>query len=183
MLKKSLLTSCKNSFCHSTALKYPFPVAMAVLLKLYNKLSPLPMGKSIFSILFSMKAPYFLTIFPHVEDLKRGHAVISIKQKWIMQNHIKTVHAIAVCNLIEMAMGLMVSASIPDSLRWLPKGMDVRYLKKSEGKLTATTTVNPETIFNLESYPGDVSIPVEVRNESGTIVTSADVSEDCLRFS
>jgi hypothetical protein len=31
-----------------------------------------------------------------------------MKQRWSVQNHIKTVHAIAVCNLVEMAMGLVV---------------------------------------------------------------------------
>lgn len=46
-------------------------------------------------------------------------------QRWSVQNHIKTVHAIAVCNLIEMTMGLIAEATIPSHLRWLPMGMDV----------------------------------------------------------
>jgi hypothetical protein len=43
-------------------------------------------------------------------------------QRWSVQNHIKTVHAIAVCNLVEMSMGLVAEASIPAHLRWLPMG-------------------------------------------------------------
>lgn len=49
-------------------------------------------------------------------------ASVTMKQRWGVQNHIKTVHAIAVCNLVEMAMGLVAEASIPDHLRWLPMG-------------------------------------------------------------
>lgn len=37
-----------------------------------------------------------------------GVSEVSMKHRWSVQNHIKTVHAIAVCNLVEMAMGLIV---------------------------------------------------------------------------
>jgi hypothetical protein len=76
-----------------------------------------------------------------------------MKQRWSVQNHIKTVHAIAVCNLVEMNMGLVAEATIPDNLRWIPKGMDVQYLKKATGKLIATTDVDPLKIFELRQYP------------------------------
>lgn len=99
-----------------------------------------------------------------------------MKQRWGVQNHIATVHAIAVCNLIEMTMGIVAECTIPSHLRWLPKGMDVNYLKKATGTLTASSTVDPATIFELEKYPGDVSIPVVVKNVEGVTVTSADVS-------
>ena len=89
-------------------------------LGLYQKCSQYPFGKLIFSKLFSLWAPYFRTINAQVEDLKPGYVQISMKQRWAVQNHIKTVHAIAVCNLVEMAMGLQAEVSIPDHLRWLP---------------------------------------------------------------
>ena len=72
------------------------------LLEVYNKCAKLPFGKSIFSLAFCLKAPYFLTIKPAVEELRKGYAKISMQHRWSVQNHIKTVHAIAVCNLVEM---------------------------------------------------------------------------------
>lgn len=99
-----------------------------------------------------------------------------MKQRWGVQNHIKTVHAIAVCNLVEMAMGLVAEASIPKHLRWLPMGMDVNYLKKATGKLTATSEIDAATFFNLDKYPGQVQVPVDVKNEEGVVVSSAKVS-------
>ena len=98
-----------------------------------------------------------------------------MNQRWYVQNHIKTVHAIAVCNLVEMTMGIIAEATIPKDLRWLPMGMNVDYLKKATGKLTATSQIDPETFFKLEKYPGEVKVPVEVKNAEGVLVTKADV--------
>ena len=102
-------------------------------------------------------------------------ASVSMKQRWSVQNHIKTVHAIAVCNLVEMTMGLTAEASIPAHLRWLPMGMDVRYLKKAAGSLTATCAIDPATFFILGKYPGEVQMPVEVKNADGLLITDAMV--------
>jgi len=98
-----------------------------------------------------------------------------MKQRWGVQNHIKTVHAIAVCNLVEMTMGLVAEASIPQDLRWLPMGMDVAYVKKATGRLTATSQLDPATFFSLPAYPGEVRVPVDVKNAEGVTVTTAQV--------
>lgn len=102
-------------------------------------------------------------------------ASVSLNQSWYLQNHIKTVHAIAVCNLVEMAMGLVAEATIPSHLRWLPMGMDVTYKKKATGRLTAISTIDPDTFFKLDKYPGMVKVPVTVTNSEGVEVTAAEV--------
>jgi hypothetical protein len=110
-----------------------------------------------------------------------------MKQRFRVENHIKTVHAIAVCNLVEMAMGLVAEATIPNHLRWLPMGMDVNYKKKATGQLTATTTIDPASFFTLEKYPGMVKVPVIVSNAEGVEVTTAEVCKQempsfCVSF-
>mmetsp|Transcript_21183 Transcript_21183/g.50117 ORF Transcript_21183/g.50117 Transcript_21183/m.50117 type:complete len:162 (+) Transcript_21183:39-524(+) len=142
-------------------------------LSLYRKCAPYPMGKQAFSLMFCMKAPYFWSIRPLVEDLKPGRAVVSMRHRRMTCNHIGTQHAIACCNLVEMAMGCVVEASLPKHLRWLPRGMEVEYKAKAVGTLTATTEIDPETHFNLDKYPGDVDIPVTVRDPKGTEVVGA----------
>eukprot|EP01032_Pedospumella_encystans_P021510 gene21510-24397_t len=119
-------------------------------------------------------SPYFFTIRPSVNDMKSGYSSVSMKQRWGVQNHIKTVHAIAVCNLVEMSMGLVTEATIPDHLRWIPMGIDVSYKKKATGRLTATSTIDANTFFTLKTYPGMVKVPVTVVNEDGTVVTTAE---------
>ena len=73
-------------------------------------------------------------------------------------------------------MGLVAEATIPNNLRWLPKGMDINYEKKATGRLTATADIDPEKFFTLPSYPGDVKVPVLVKNKDGVVVASAEVS-------
>lgn len=145
------------------------------ILPLYKRFETLPFGKYIFTQIFCFQAPYFRTIFPNVLNLKRGFAQVSMKQRWSVQNHIQTVHAIAVCNLVEMCMGLIAEASIPSHLRWLPCGMDIDYLKKAVGTLVATSNIDPDNFFELKQYPGQVLLPVEVSNSDGVVVTRANV--------
>ena len=55
-------------------------------------------------------------------------------------------------------------------------GMDIDYLKKAEGKLTATSTIDPATFFVLDSYPGRIDLPVDVINENNVVVTRGKVT-------
>lgn len=99
-----------------------------------------------------------------------------MKQWWYVQNHIGTVHAIAICNLVETCMGLVVEMTVPSHLRWLPMGMNIDYIKKASGKLEATSTIDPASFFALAKYPVEVKVPVEVKNADGVIVVKAEVS-------
>jgi len=89
-----------------------------------------------------------------------------------VQNHIGTVHAIAMCNLAELAAGTLTEVSIPPSLRWLPKGMQVEYLKKAESDIEAVATL-PE----VPDGPGrEVPVTVELNDAAGVIVCRAVIT-------
>lgn len=109
-------------------------------LSLYAKLADKPLGKWLFAKLVCWKAPYFASIAPRIEVLEPGRGVASIAHRRRVTNHIGTVHAIALCNLAEFIGGLTCDVSLPPSMRWIPKGMDVRYLKKAVGRMRATAT-------------------------------------------
>lgn len=64
------------------------------------------------------------------EDLKPGYCAVSIKKHRAVLNHLGTVHAIAMCNMAELAGGTMTDATVPKTHRWIPKGMQVEYVKK-----------------------------------------------------
>ena len=82
-------------------------------LDLYKKTTALPQGHRLFSILFSQKAPYFASIHLMVREMRPHYAEIKIPKRRSVQNHIGTVHAIAVCNGLEAAMGLLAEATTP----------------------------------------------------------------------
>lgn len=98
---------------------------------LYRKLSSRPGGLRLFSLIFARKAPYFRTIAPRVLDLRPNRAELVIVNRRSVHNHIGTIHAIAVCNGLEAAMGLLAEATVPAHRRWLPKGIEVAYLAKA----------------------------------------------------
>lgn len=156
-------------------------------LNLYQQCSAFgPVGKRVFSLLFCFKAPYFWTIRPLVTQLKPGMVEVRMPHRIMSSNHIGTQHAIACCNLVEMAMGCVVEATIPSHLRWIPRGMKVQYLAKASGTLTATsrlgdsgsrddTVENPESAFLLDKYPGNIDVPVSVTDGDGVEVVRASI--------
>ncbi len=139
-------------------------------LRVFRLLSRFPFGKFIYSKLVNYYAPYTGTIRAVVTNLIPGLCTTEMKDRRGIQNHLRTVHAIALCNLCEMTMGLMVDATIPPHLRWIPRGMNVQYVKKAQGKLSGRSWIDPDAFA-----PGNITIPVEIYNMSGDIVVRADI--------
>lgn len=141
------------------------------LLRLYNRCLKYPGGRWLFSTLFARKAPYFATIKPRVVALEPNYCRLTFKKRKAVQNHIGTVHAIAVCNGMEMAMGAVAEASIPKNLRWLPKGMNVEYLAKTTSDVTIEAKASADTW-----QPGDQPIAVIARRSDDTIVAKGHIT-------
>jgi len=140
---------------------------------LFQTLSQVPvLGPQIFSRAVSMMAPYFATIAPRFVVLEPGRVEVTMKNRRSVHNHLGTVHAIAMCNLCEAAAGIMIEATLPKSLRWIPRGMTVRYLKKAETNLVARARMDTPAL----DYVGDVMIPVQVFDTAGQVVMEADIS-------
>ncbi len=139
---------------------------------LYRTLTSLPAGKAAFSFLFAQKAPYFWTVRPRVREVRPHHAALSIRKRRAVQNHIGTVHAIAVCNGLEAAMGLLAEATTPPGRRWIPKGMEVAYTAKSTTDLLCTADTDPADW----EQPGDVPVRVRAIREDGTTVVEGVIT-------
>ena len=109
--------------------------------EIYKRVSKYPFGRWVFSLAVSFKAPYFRSISPRIVTLDNGIAIVKMKKKWSVTNHIKSVHAIAMCNICEFTGGLCLEVSIPKHKRWIPKGMTVNYIKIAKTNLTATSYI------------------------------------------
>lgn len=142
---------------------------MATVLELYTKVTRLPQGRRLFSLLFSQKAPYFGTVRPRFVELRPNYAELTIKKRRRVQNHIGTVHVIAIYNGLEAAMGALAEATVPAGKRWIPKGMEVDYTAKATSDITCIAETDPE------QWAGeDPDVPVRVRGvrEDGTVVVA-----------
>ena len=139
---------------------------------LYRRAATRPLGKRAFSMLFATKAPYFRTVRPLVRDVRPHHAELTIRKRRAVQNHIGTVHAIAVCNGLEAAMGLLAEATTPPGRRWIPKGMQVSYLAKSSTDLLCVAETEPADW----AHTGDVPVRVRAMRTDGTIVVEGVIT-------
>ncbi|MGF1701372.1 DUF4442 domain-containing protein [Photobacterium makurazakiensis] len=141
-------------------------------LKIYKQLTRLPFGNGIFSFVVCRLAPYFGSIKPKVTELKPGYAEVTIKKRRRVTNHLNTVHAIAMCNMAELAGGMMTDVSVPIKSRWIPVGMTVEYLKKAKTDLTAQALGD-----NIDwATEGDKLVPVEILDKDGNIVFRAEIT-------
>lgn len=142
-------------------------------LALWQKMANKPGGKQVFTRALCFKAPYFASIRPTFQKLEPGHAKVTIRKRRAVLNHIGTVHAIAMCNMAELAGGTMTEATIPRSHRWIPKGMTVEYLQKATTDLTATARAD----FQLDDTEGSEQIvAVDVQDSAGEAVFRAQIT-------
>lgn len=141
---------------------------MSQVLTMWRKTSALPVvGSRVFSVLFAQKAPYFASIRPRLLTIEPNHAELLIPKRRRVHNHLGTVHAIALCNGLEAAMGALAEATIPADKRWIPKGMEVSYTAKATSDIVCIAETDPEQWTGT-----DPDLPVRVRGvrADGTVV-------------
>ena len=150
---------------------------MPSVLSLWSTMSRLPQGSRLFSIAFSQKAPYFATIHPRFTELRPHRAELVIPKRRGVHNHLGTVHAIALCNGLEAAMGALAEATIPADKRWIPRGMTVAYTAKATSDITCIAETDPEQ-WSADALPeegGDVAVRVRGVREDGEVVIEGEI--------
>lgn len=145
---------------------------MNKLVQTYNKFKRLPFGDVLFSKAMCFAVPYNKSISPVITRLEPGLVEVNVKNKRKVRNHIKTVHAIAMCNMCELAAGFVMETSIPSQFRWIPKDMQVKYLKMAKTDLTVFLRL--ENVDWQDSM--DLPLKIEVKNEYGNIVLRAVIT-------
>lgn len=124
---------------------------MSQMMQMYQQVGPAQ-----FSSMIGQIAPYFSSIAPQFVELRPGYAEVTFPKRREVLNHIGTVHAIALCNVAELAAGTMTDVSIPAGRRWIPSGMTVEYLAKANGDIRAVAD-GGAIDWNSE---GDIKVPV-----------------------
>jgi acyl-coenzyme A thioesterase PaaI-like protein len=126
----------------------------------------------LFARTVSRRAPYFGTIKPKFLDLEPKLCRVSMKKRRAVENHIGTVHALAMGNLCELAAGLCTEVTIPIGMRWIPRGMTIEYLAKAETDVMATARLDKTEWTG----PENVGVPVTVTDAAGKEVVRAVIS-------
>ena len=135
----------------------------------WDRLAPLPGGKRAFSRLVGLMAPYTGSVRAQVIELRRDYAKVELHDRWRVRNHLTSVHAIALANLAEMTGNLALAYSLSDDARFIVAGMELEYVKKARG------TISAQTEFEMPrgAERREVLVPVVMRDREGDVVTRA----------
>jgi acyl-coenzyme A thioesterase PaaI-like protein len=129
----------------------------------WNLLSGMPGGRIVFSRLVGRMAPYTGSIHATVTVLRAGYAEVQMHDRRGVRNHLDCVHAIALANLAELAGNVALAYSLPDDGRFIVSGIEIEYMKKARGTITAVG----EPPIPRTAVRAQYDVPVTLRDASG----------------
>jgi acyl-coenzyme A thioesterase PaaI-like protein len=98
-----------------------------------------------------------------IEELTNTRAVITLKNRKSVQNHIGSVHAVASILIAESATGYMVGMNIPDTSVPVIKTIRADYVKRAKGDMKAVATLTEEQVTDMQNLEkGETIVPVVV---------------------
>ncbi|WP_293750079.1 DUF4442 domain-containing protein [uncultured Paraglaciecola sp.] len=90
------------------------------------------------------------------------------KNKRKAQNHIGSVHAAAMALLAESCTGFIVGINLPGDKLPLIKRMDLNYVKRATGDMTAVASLTDKQIALMQTAEkGEVNVKVNVTDANG----------------
>jgi acyl-coenzyme A thioesterase PaaI-like protein len=133
----------------------------------WKRLSRVPGGRRIFDFLLGMMVPYSGSVRPRVLELEPGRARVAIREKRRLRNHFRSIHAIALANVGELASGLAMTLALPEGTRGIPVHLEIEYLKKARGTILAEGTARPPSSVTAEV---EDEARAELTDEAGDVV-------------
>ncbi|MGE0495814.1 MAG: DUF4442 domain-containing protein [Vulcanimicrobiota bacterium] len=106
------------------------------ILTTWQRFQPLPGGRWLFSRALGIVVPYAGTIRPQVQSIQPGKVRVSISDRWSVRNHLKSIHALALVTLGELAVNLALMTVMPKNGRFIVTGLEAEYLKKARGNIS-----------------------------------------------
>mgnify|MGYP000243352173 CR=1 FL=1 len=137
----------------------------SMLQKVYSQIDklPAPLKTRAFSVVFGRAVKFFKTTGCKFEWIETNHAIVSIKNKTAMQNHIGGLHAIAMLMTAETATGALVGLNVPANAIPVIKRLEVDYRKRCSGDLRAEAMLTQEQIEMMKTLEkGEVDVAVTV---------------------
>ena len=140
-------------------------------LALWRTLSPLPLGPSLFMLVFGRMVPYSGALGARVRRLEPGRVRLELADRRRVRNHLDSIHAVALVNLGELASGLAMTTALPAGVRGIVRGIDAEYFKKARGTLSTDTEVTvPDVRGNT-----DFDVHADIHDATGERVARITV--------
>ena len=135
---------------------------------LWQRLSALPGGKLLFSLVIGIVIPYTGSMRARVEQLQPGHAIVRLRDRRRVRNHLRSIHAIALANLAEFTTGLATLSGMPDTARAILVGLEIEYSKKARGDIIGECITSIPVTDDRQEY----KIEVILRDSTGDTVAT-----------
>jgi len=141
------------------------------LLRSWRTLRGLPAGRWLFTRLVKRMIPYTGSVDPRMEELEPGYARITIRQRRGLEQHLGSIHAIALMNVAEFASGAAMTTALPEGYRGIVTKISIEYFKKARGTITAES----RPVLPDMSKEGEHDVTSELTNAAGELVARATV--------
>lgn len=138
----------------------------------WNRAKGSSFGRWLFSRAVGRFAPYTGTIGARIAVLEPGRAVVTMRDRKAVRNHLRSVHAVALTNLIELSGSLSIIASMQPGTRMIPVRLESEFVKKARGTVTAEGSCEPPP----SGFTGELQAAVVVRDAAGDDVTRGRVT-------
>ena len=145
--------------------------------KIVNKVGLLPASwqPTALTLVFGKVIKFAGTAKLRVDSLGFQQSRLILNNRKRVQNHIGGVHAAAMALLGESATGFLVGMHVPDNCTPLLKNMNIDYVRRAAGDLTAVAQLSDEQIHLLRnSEKGDISVPVVITDSEGNEPINAE---------
>ena len=143
------------------------------LLRAWRRLGGNPLGRWVFNRLVGLAVPYSGSPSPKVQELSPGRARVHLRDKRRVRNHLSSIHAIALANVLELTSGLAMMAALSPDVRGIVASLEVRYHKKARGLLEVTSECQPPSTLTENT---EFLATAEARDASGDVVSSISVT-------
>jgi acyl-coenzyme A thioesterase PaaI-like protein len=120
--------------------------------------------------------PFTGTAQIRYEVMQQDRVEVSVANKRVVQNHLGTVHAMAIGLLAETASGMIVGMNIRDDSMPLIKSLTLRFKRRVSGDMRAVASLSAEAQALMQgSTKGECLVPVTITDGTGESPIECDM--------
>ena len=142
---------------------------------IYQSVANWPFGRFMYTKLVTYFTPYSGSIYAEFVHLEPGKCHMKMADRPWLRNPFNSLHAVALCNLAELAGGMAAKTAIEDvkGAMGIPVTVKMEYFVKARG----TVEVKAEMPSKIPETPGmyPMKIKCDIVDGAGKIVASAEM--------